>query len=506
MSLLRRIVTRTLAKRKIKLARQSAAKAQLKVLVKLLTKAELTDFGTQHNFTNILNSEHTADAFQQYVPIGSYTDMYPWWQRAFKGEPDVTWPGITKFFALSSGTSEGASKYIPVSKEHLKQMRAGSLRLLSFIARNSEVPADIFTHHNLLVGGSTNLQFNGKNYSGDLSGIAQLNLPFWYHSFSKPEPDVMKLNWDSKIEEIVAGAKNWNVGIITGIPAWVQIILEKIIERYGLKNIHELWPDFKVYIHSGVAIGPYKESLEKLFGQKVLYYETYLASEGFFAYQPKQTSKGMKLMLNNRIFFEFVPFNENNFDDNGNVLSTTKALTIDEVEKGIDYALLISTCSGAWRYLIGDVVRFVSINNYEIKITGRTKQFLSVTGEHLSVDNMTEALTAATKQFGITCNEFTVAAVPYNNLFAHEWYIGTNNINIDNAAFTKYLDEQLSELNDDYKIERKHALKEVFVHFLPNDAFNQFLKSSGKQGGQIKFPRVLKGDIYNRWKDFLRTL
>ena len=232
--------------------------------------------------------------------------------------------------------------------------------------------------------------------------------------------------------------------------------------------------------------------------------ETYLASEGFLAFQAFPGRKSMRLVLNNGIFYEFVPFTTDNFDEEGNILKTAKTLKIDEIEEGKDYAILISTCAGAWRYLIGDVIRFVSKVESEIIITGRTKHFLSLCGEHLSVDNMNKAIELVAEEMNLTIKEFTVLGIPYRSLFAHHWYIGTDD-EVDMKALRKCLDYYLKKLNDDYAVERIHALKKIMVEVIPSDVFYEWMRVQGKEGGQHKFPRVLKGDQANNWQEFLKT-
>ena len=478
---------------------------QQKVLKGLLDKAANSAFGKHYHFDEILAGEDPVAAFQQAVPIHTYEEMQKWWIRALHGESDVVTKGRLEYFALSSGTSEGASKYVPVSKAQLTQFKRQSVKMSLRMALNKDIPATVFSKHHLLIGGSMNLNYDGVSYTGDLSGITQLKIPFWYQPFSKPGRDVMRMQWDSKIENIVQDAKDWNISMITGVPSWVQIVLERIIEHYHLKNIHELWPDLKVYIHSGIRAEPYIKSINALFGEKVYWYECYLASEGFFAFKQSDTAEGMKLILSDQVFFEFIPFTDEHFDEAGNVRPTAKAVTIREVEPDLDYALLITTCSGAWRYLIGDTVRFTDVDKGEITVSGRTKHFLSVTGEHLSVDNMNKAIEVVSNQLGFVCKEFTVHAEQRDGRFIHVWYLGCDTP-VDNFTLKSALDDKLKELNDDYRVERQHALTDVQIHTVPNETFYQFLHSRGKAGGQVKFPRVLKGEMLAAWQRFVASL
>lgn len=354
-----------------------------------------------------------------------------------------------------------------------------------------------------MLGGSTDLQFNGTYFSGDLSGITTSKLPIWIQQFYKPGKKIAKnRNWGDKLDQIVEKAPEWDIGIIMGVPAWLQLLLEKIIERYKLKTIHDIWPNLRLFAHGGVSFEPYKLGFERLLGQPIFYIETYLASEGFLAYQALPDRKSMRLVLNNGIYFEFIPFNSENFDEEGNLLPNPKPLTFQKIEDGKEYALLISTCAGAWRYLIGDVIRIVSKEEAEIVITGRTKHFLSLCGEHLSVDNMNKAIEHASEKFAIQVKEFTVLGVPHDSLFGHHWYVGTDDV-VDPKILIKLIDKQLKVLNDDYAIERKHALKKVKLTLVPTAFFYDWMRLQGKEGGQNKFPRVLKGDRAASWKQFL---
>jgi hypothetical protein len=310
-------------------------------------------------------------------------------------------------------------------------------------------------------------------------------------------------DWTKKLDEIVEKAPDWDIAFLVGVPAWVQLCMEKVIERYDLKNIHEIWPNLAFYVHGGVALEPYKKGFNRLLGKPITFIETYLASEGFLAYQNRQDAEGMRLVTNNNIFFEFVPFDYKNFDSEGNMINKPEVLMINEVELNKDYAILISTNAGTWRYLIGDTIRFVDLKKSEIIITGRTKHFLSLVGEHLSVDNMNKAINLVSEELNISIGEFTVAGVPYGNFFAHHWFISTDD-KVNSETLRIMIDEKLKELNDDYEVERKHALKKIFVDVLSEDTFMNFMKAKGKVGGQHKFPRVLKGKMLEDWQKYLK--
>ena len=485
---------------------RDARRQQIKVLKKLLRKARFTQFGQKYLFDEILLSKHPGKKFQQLVPTYNYEKLYAdWWYKTLDGTPDVCWPGVIKYFALSSGTSEASSKYIPVTKELIRSNTITSFKQLLSLTKYENVPKRAIGKGWLMLGGSTQLQKGATYYAGDLSGIQQKNIPFWFQGLGlyKPGKKIAKeKEWSKKLEEIVEKAPNWDIGFIVGVPAWLQLCMEKIIERYNLKTIHDIWPNLAFYVHGGVAMEPYKKGFEKLFGKHVTYIETYLASEGFLAYQSRQDTRGMQLAFNNNIFFEFVPFDDNNFDSEGNIVDNPEVFMIHEIEEHKDYAILISTNAGAWRYAIGDTIKLIDKERNEIIITGRTKHFLSLVGEHLSVDNMNKAIEMATEEMNIYIPEFTVSGIPYGNFFAHQWYVASDDF-IDEEILAQKIDEQLKLLNDDYEVERKHALKAVKVKALPPNTVIDFLTMKGKVGGQHKFPRVLKGKMFDEWQKYL---
>ena len=481
---------------------------QIKVLKKLLRIARFTEFGQRYRFDEVLLSRHPGKSFQEQVPTFDYNKIYDaWWYKAKDGVPDVCWPGVIKYFALSSGTSDATSKFLPVTRELIRSNKVTSFKQLLSLTRYKNIPTSSVGKGWLILGGSTQLQKGPTYFAGDLSGIQQKNIPFWFLGLGlfKPGKKIAKeKDWGKKLEEVVANAPNWDIGFIVGVPAWLQLCMEKIIEKYKIKNIHEIWPNLAFYVHGGVAMEPYKRGFEKLLGKPISYIETYLASEGFLAYQNRQDTNGMHLALNNNIFFEFVPFDDINFDQDGNMTEEPEALLIDEIEENKDYAILISTNAGAWRYAIGDTVKLVDRERSEIVITGRTKHFLSLVGEHLSVDNMNKAIEMVSNDLNISIPEFTVAGVPHGTFFAHQWYVATDD-KVDAQELRLRLDAKLKELNDDYEVERRHALKEVMVDVFPEKTFMDFMKAKGKVGGQHKFPRVLKGVILQEWQDFLQT-
>jgi hypothetical protein len=479
---------------------------QLKVLKKLLKKARFTEFGQLYRFDEILLSKHIGKEFQQHVPVHDYNKIYEqWWKKTLDGVPDVTWPGKIKYYALSSGTSESASKYIPVTKDMLRSNSINYIRQLLSVFTYERLPRNAVTKGFLMLGGATDLQKGEAGwFAGDLSGILAKNRPFWFQTFYKPGGRIAKIkDWNEKLNEIVEKAPSWDIGYIVGVPAWCQMCMEMIIEHYKVNTIHDIWPNLGFFVHGGVSFEPYKKGFEKLLGKPIVYIENYLSSEGFIAYKDKEHAKGMKLVLDNNIFMEFVPFDDKNFDADGRMIDNPEALMIHEVEEGKDYALLMSTNSGAWRYLLGDTLRFVDMERKEVAITGRTKHFLSLVGEHLSVENMNRAVQLVSEEFNISIPEFAVVGFPYQNLFAHKWYIACDD-EVDVNLLIKKIDQHLSELNDDYAVERTSALKEIFIEKLPEDAFMKFMESKGKLGSQHKFPRVLKGKMLEDWNAFLK--
>jgi hypothetical protein len=505
----------TLLKKGIKLRENleqeytSPLELQKKELKELMITASQTEFGKYYDFHRILEQFRRGghkdfyNTFKETIPIHDYNKIYKdWWHLALKGAKNICWPGRVKYFALSSGTSEASSKHIPVTKEMTKAIQRTSVRQIISLSKY-DLPPEVFEAGILMIGGSTHLNKKGSYFEGDLSGIQAARLPFWFQHFYKPGKKIASnRNWENKLDEIVKNARGWDIGIVVGVPAWIQILLERIIEYHKINHIHEIWPNLLIYVHGGVSMDPYRKGFEKLLGRPIYYIETYLASEGFIAYQALPKRKSMRLVLNNGIFYEFIPFDEKNFFPTGEIKPEAETLLIDEVEEGKEYALLLSSCAGAWRYLIGDVIKFVSIEESEIIITGRTKHFLSLCGEHLSVDNMNKAIELVSNELNITIPEFAVAGIPHQTLFAHRWFIGTDDA-VDATKLKERIDHHLKVLNDDYAVERSAALRDVIVDVLPLNKFYDWMESKGKVGGQNKFPRVMKNAQLEEWIKFI---
>jgi hypothetical protein len=475
---------------------------QHQVLSKHVLKAKFTDFGKAHYFSELIKQGDLRINFARYVPLTDYSSFHQkWLYRVIEGEQNVIWPGKIKYFALSSGTSGAPSKRIPVSSAMIKSFQRVSLKQLLTLHEYG-LKSDFYEKSMLIIGGSTKLKKHGFAKEGDLSGILSGKIPFWFSKFSKPEKRIRKLaNWEEKLEEIILHAPSWDIGVISGVPAWVEMVLKAIIERYSLRTIHEIWPSLRVYVHGGVSIDPYREELIKCFGKKVFFQETYLASEGYFAYQKGKTDVGMQLLLNAGVYYEFIPFNSTHFDSDGQLNPNAEAIPLHSAEEGVDYALVVSTCSGLWRYVIGDTIRFTNLKNYELEITGRIAHYLNVCGEHLSVANMNDAMKRTGELLGVTVIEFSGYAKT-KGFVQHVWYVGVDYA-VSDEQFAMVLDQTFAQINDDYAAVRMRKLNMPQVKQLPRERFTEFLALQGKLGGQHKFPRILKGEQLKKWKLFI---
>lgn len=482
----------------------SAEEYQKLELERLLLKAQNTRFGVHYNFKHLLNSPNLIEAYQESVPIFSYEKIFDeWWHLLLEPQPNITWPGQVRHFALSSGTSNAASKHIPVTDLMIKSMRRAALKMF-FSLKNHNLPAHLFTRHMLLIGSSSQLNEHNGYFTGDLSGINAKRPPFWIKGYYKPGGEIAKIkDWRERLNEICKESGNWDVGFVSGVASWVQLTIEAVMAHHKIDDIHKLWPNLKIFVNGGVALDPYRESFQKLCSKPITFLDSYLASEGFIAFQNRPDTKSMAMLLNNHIFFEFVPFNEKNFDEDGDIHPDAEAFHIGQVELNVNYALLLSTCSGAWRYLIGDTVKFTDLERKEVIITGRTKHFLSLCGEHLSVDNMNKAIINVQKRLDIIIKEFTVHGVSEDGFFAHQWYLGTNT-SVSEEVLAKSLDEELRITNDDYATERDgNLLKNIYVKKIDTDLFFKWLQEKSSSGGQNKFPRVLKGERIREWHSFI---
>ena len=476
---------------------------QLEALRTTIERAKSTKFGFVYSFHAILDKSDVVSQYQKMVPIVDYDEFYEKWLKdSIAGVKDHTWKGRIKYYALSSGTTGSPSKRIPVTTEMIRSFQRVSLRQFS-ILHELNLPEEFYSASILAVGGSTKLTKKSTHIEGDLSGILKKHTSIIAAPFTKPSKKITNLkNWKEKLPLMIEQAPKWNIGIIAGIPSWCILLMEEIVKHYQLNSIHDIWPNLHVYVHGGIYMEPYRERLEKICAQKVELLDTYLASEGYFGYQTSPDRKGMKLLMNNGIFFEFVPFNSDYFDENGELINPNKAYTISEVKEGIDYALVITTNAGLWLYLIGDLVRFVDLEAHEIIISGRIKQFLSLCGEHLSLDNINQALMKVTHSKGVHISEYTLFADEDQQL--HHWFVGAD-VPFDTTIIIDEIDKELSLLNDDYAYVRKYNLGKPTLTIVPTSTFFFFLESLGKLGAQNKMPRVLNKAQAEKWLTFINA-
>lgn len=503
MPLIGRLLKTTTALSYRKNARKTLGyKHQLDVLSYLLLKSKSTKFGIYHRFQEVLNTSNQLKKFQKNVPVTSYDEFYEKWLKySLLGEKDNTWRGRIKYYALSSGTTGSPSKRIPITVEMIRSFQKTSIRQLSLL-HGLDLPQSFFNTSLLAVGGSTKLNYKETHVEGDLSGILKKHTSFIVSPFAKPGNRISGMtDWNKKLDIMVQKAPKWDIGIIAGIPSWCLMLMERIVEYYKLDTIHDIWPNLHVYVHGGVFMEPYLERLNKISRHKINLLDTYLASEGYFGYQNEGSRKGMKLLMNNGIFFEFIPFNSEYFDESGKIKPTAQAYTVSQVKEGVDYALVISTNAGLWRYLIGDLVRFVDTEEYEIIITGRIRQFLSLCGEHLSLGNINQGLLETGKKFNIQFSEFTIYADTEKQ--CHSWFLGASDLHVNPDEIMNYLDGVLCRLNDDYKSARKYSLAMPKIKIVKPELFYSYMESIGKIGSQNKMPRVLNSEQSEMWLRFV---
>jgi phenylacetate-coenzyme A ligase PaaK-like adenylate-forming protein len=474
---------------------------QIETLQYLVDHAKKTNFGKNHHFSKLLAYPNLIKAYQKEVPIVEYEEFYQTWlHRSIDGVKDHTWPGQIKYYALSSGTTGSPSKRIPVTDEMIKSFQKTSMKQITTL-HELNLDSVFFQKSVLVVGGSTKLEKVQNHIEGDLSGILKKHTSWIASPFAKPKNSTAKIkDWNVKMDEMVNQAPSWDIGIVAGVPSWCIMLMERVIERYNLNSIHDIWPNFQVYIHGGVFMQPYLNRFDRVCGKKVHLLDTYLASEGYFAYQRNTENKSMRLLLNTGVFFEFIPFNEQYFSSDSKVSNKYEALTLEDVQEGVDYALVISTNAGLWRYVIGDLIRFTDVEKREIKITGRIKQYLSLVGEHISLDNINEALEFVCKKQDVDVQEFGVYCDTEN--LRHCWNIGTETT-IDAQAFLEEFDKKLGELNDDYRSVRKYSLNQPIINQYPTQYFYDFMAALGKLGSQNKFPRVMNQHQASEWKRFI---
>ena len=460
-------------------------------LKKLIYSAKDTEWGVKHEYKSITKLEQ----FKERVPLNDYNSLKPYIDRLMAGEQNILWDGDIKWFAKSSGTTSDKSKFIPVSEESLIECHFKGGKDMLSIYCNNYPESMIFNGRGLALGGSHRInEINNESYYGDLSAIIIENLPFWAEFIRVPNKTIALMDeWEGKIEMMAMATIDHNVTNLSGVPSWTLLLLKKILEITGKTNIQEVWPELEAYFHGGVSFSPYRDQFKKILPDKMNYLETYNATEGFFGIQDTPSTDELLLMLDYGIFYEFIPMDQ--FDNESPI-----TLSLDQVETDVNYAIVISTNSGLWRYIIGDTVKFTSLNPFRIKITGRTKNFINAFGEEMIVDNALNALAIACEKSGAIINEFTAAPVYLNdnNSASHEWLIEFENIPESIEYFTEILDNALKSINSDYEAKRYHnlILKLPIVRSVPKETFYKWLKTKGKLGGQHKIPRLSNNRDY----------
>ena len=458
---------------------------QEELLKGLINKAKHTEIGNQYDF----NSIKTYADFAKSVPVTTYEDNESNYERARKGESNIFWPTPIKWFAKSSGTTNAKSKFLPVSNESLEECHYAASKDLLCLYLNNNPDSELFLGKSLRLGGSKELYKENGTVFGDLSAILIDNMPFWAEFSSTPSNEVSLMpDWETKMQAIVDKTINENVTSLLGVPSWVLVLLNQVLESTGKNNLFEIWPNLEVYFHGGVSFDPYLEQYKKLLPKNnFLYYETYNASEGFFAIQDRNNSKELLLMLDYGIFYEFIPMDT--YDSSEEII-----IPLSDVELGKNYAIVITTNAGLWRYKIGDTIRFTSINPFRIKVTGRTKHHINVFGEELIIENAEVALRKAAKLTHSEIIDYTAGPIfmEGKEKGAHEWIIEFKKQPDDSATFNKLLDAFLQESNSDYEAKRYNntTLKPPKIHTARKDLFKDWLKQNDKLGGQHKIPRL----------------
>ncbi len=464
---------------------------QEELLFSLIKSAEATQIGKKYDFSSVKN----YTTFSERVPIASYEELEPLIELTRKGEQNVFWHSNIKWFAKSSGTTNAKSKFIPVSAEALENCHYKASKDLLCLFLNNNEDSQLFTGKSLRLGGSKQLYEDNNTFFGDLSAILIDNMPIWAEFSSTPSSKISLMgDWETKLPAIINETVNENVTSLAGVPSWMLVLLQKALETTGKSNLLEVWPNAEVYFHGGVSFEPYKEQYKKLFPKDSFkYYEIYNASEGFFAIQDQNGSDELLLMLDYGIFYEFIPM-----DTFGTL--NQRVIRLNQVELHKNYALVITTNSGLWRYLIGDTIRFTSLNPYRIKVTGRTKHHINVFGEELMVENTDTALAKTCKAFNCEMVDYTVAPIfmTNNQKGAHEWMVEFKNPPEDIAKFTQALDENIQALNSDYEAKRYNnmTLNPLVLHVARTNLFYDWLKQQDKLGGQHKVPRLSNERTY----------
>ncbi len=471
----------------IDLFRKYPVEVQSELFEKMIHLGAETEWGKKYQYGLIHNYDH----FKEKVPLQEYNDLKPYVDRLISGEQQLLWPTETKWFAKSSGTTDNRSKLIPVTKDSLEECHyKGGKDLLALYYENHP-NRKLYKGKHLIVGGSAQINhLTADSYFGDLSAIIVKNLPWWAEIRRTPSKDIALMSqWEEKIEKMAQSTIHEDVYILAGVPSWTMVLANKVLEISGKNNLKEVWPNLELFMHGGVSFEPYKAQFERLIPDpKMNYVETYNASEGFFGIQDQINSNELLLMLDYGIFYEFIPMSS--FDG----VNSVEAVDLAGVELDVNYAIVISTNAGLWRYIVGDTVKFTSKTPYRFKITGRTKSFINVFGEELIVENADKAIARAANKIGTVVREYTVAPVFMDGLEngAHEWLIEFTHVPDDVSRFQLLLDEALRELNSDYDAKRcnNFVLGPPIIKLLNAGTFDNWLKSIGKLGGQHKVPRL----------------
>lgn len=464
---------------------QNPVAAQREVLQHLVTSAQYTEFGRKYDFSSLFNLR----SYKEAIPIQEYDDIKPYIERMMNGEENVLWNTPVKWFAKSSGTTSDKSKFIPVSEESLVDCHYKAAKDILTIYYNNFPYSDLLTGKGLVIGGSHKIhQVNETVQYGDLSAVLMQNAPFWGQWLRTPELNIALLDeWESKIEKLAELTIKENVSSLSGVPTWTIVLIKRILEMTGKETLAEVWPGLELYMHGGVSFVPYKEQFQKLIGKNISYLEMYNASEGFFAAQDNPDEDGLLLFTDHGIFYEFMPVEEYGKDNPGTV-------GLNKVKLNVNYAPVISTNGGLWRYLLGDTIQFTSLNPYKIKVSGRLKHFINAFGEEVIVDNTDKAIAIACEQTGAIVSDYTAAPVYFseNSNGAHEWLIEFEKKPDDFNGFIFELDTALKNLNSDYEAKRYKdiALRKPLVKMLRPGTFTEWLRSKGKLGGQHKVPRL----------------
>jgi hypothetical protein len=459
--------------------------AQHTVWQDLLAAGQYTEFGRHYSFSKI---QSLAD-FKKAVPVQHYEDLKPFIDRMMQGEENVLWNTPVTWFAKSSGTTSDKSKFIPISEESLNDNHYKASKDVLALYYTSHPESDLLTGKGLVIGGSHQInQYNEEVQYGDLSAVVLQNSPFWSNWIRTPDLSIALMDeWEEKIERLAQSTITENVTSMAGVPTWLIVLLKRILEITGKENIKEVWPSLELYMHGGVSFVPYRQQFEKLIGVPINYMEMYNASEGFFAAQDDLSEEGMLLMCDHGIFYEFMPPSEWEKD-------VPETVQLNEVETGKNYAPVITTNGGLWRYVLGDTIQFTSLNPFRIKVSGRIKHFINAFGEEVIVDNSDKAIALACEKTGASVTDYTAAPVYFSDEGngAHEWLLEFDREPLSLHAFVTEMDVVLKSINSDYEAKRYKdiALRMPEVTAIPRGSFAAWLSSKGKLGGQHKVPRL----------------